>query len=286
MRFILIALVISLLSACEINGSSLNKTNQAPQKPEELTEPQAPQKPEELTQPPVPKNQPKPTPAMVYQPSKKQKERLTQQPAVPFEKLPMKQQDKVRESEILPMLAPAKLKHPVNDSLEMMFLIARDDEGDYLYGEGAITLSTYMNFIKVVNKYKDRGVDLKRLMMHSPGGTMSSGQKIATYLHSNGWTTDSSKHMRCYSACGFIFASGTKKRMEPGAEIGFHRPYIPDQADTPEFIEATYYRYLDFWIEIGGTRELYDEFMLNYSRDDMLILKSNTINNHFKVEKY
>ena len=223
---------------------------------------------------------------MVYQPSKKQIERLTRQPAIEFEDLPKKQQERVKESEKHPMFAPEKLKHPMQTSFEMIFMLASDDDGYYLYGEGAIAPSSYKRFLKVVNKYTVHGIELKRLMMHSPGGTMSSGQEIAVYIHSNNWITDSSKHMRCYSACGFIYASGTKKRMQLGAEVGFHRPYIPDQADTPEFIEATYYRYLDFWMEIGGSRELYDKFMLNYGRDDMLILKSNTINNHFEVEKY
>ena len=123
-------------------------------------------------------------------------------------------------------------------------------------------------------------------MLHSPGGVLDEGVLIGLYLHENNWDTDADKYMRCYSTCGFIYAAGTQKRIQNGAEIGFHRPYIPSKPDTPEFIEAVYKEYLDYWKVVDGDMDLYNMFMAEYGRDDMLILKTQNIRRYFSVEMY
>ncbi|MCE7577615.1 hypothetical protein LZS94_08910 [Aliivibrio fischeri] len=182
--------------------------------------------------------------------------------------------------------APEKYQHPLRHSKKLNFMIGEDSYGSYLYGEGPIVAGAYDKFLKYVNHYKKQGIHLKRFMLHSPGGILDEGIKIGEYILNNKWSTDADKYMRCYSTCGFIYAAGTKKRIQSGAEIGFHRPYLPQKEDTPEFIETVYYEYQSYWKSVGGTMDLYDKFMRDYGRDEMLILNTNNIDNYIYVEKY
>jgi len=205
-----------------------------------------------------------------------------------------KVQEKAQKQDITPspplvfpeFYSPEKYKHPLRHSKNLNFMIGEDDKGSYLYGEGPIVPGAYKKFITYVNHYKKQGVELKRFMLHSPGGVLDEGIQIGEYIQKNGWETDADKYMRCYSTCGFIYSAGTKKHIQSGAEIGFHRPYLPSVADTPEFIEKVYNEYQAYWTTVDGNKELYDKFMLEYGRDEMLILKTNNIDNYIPVEKY
>ncbi|TVU64259.1 hypothetical protein FQP88_05005 [Vibrio atlanticus] len=202
-------------------------------------------------------------------------------------KVPKKAQKQDSTPLVFPeFYAPEKYKHPLRHSKNLNFMIGEDDKGSYLYGEGPIVPGAYKKFLTYVNHYKKQGVELKRFMLHSPGGVLDEGIQIGEYIHNNGWETDADKYMRCYSTCGFIYSAGTKKHIQSGAEIGFHRPYLPGVADTPEFIEKVYNEYQVYWTTVDGNKELYDKFMLEYARDEMLILKTNNIDNYIPVEKY
>ncbi|GGB45970.1 hypothetical protein GCM10011607_02560 [Shewanella inventionis] len=182
--------------------------------------------------------------------------------------------------------APDRYKHPLQHANKIIFMLGEDDNGHYLYGEGPLLTGAHEKMLRYINFYKESGIELKRLMLHSPGGLVKEGLLIGNYIRQNNWTTDSDKHMRCYSSCGFIFASGVKKRIQKGAEIGFHRPYIPTKEDTPEFIKQVYDEYQPYWSYIQGDHALYDIFMKQYGRDDMYILRSGTISKYMQVEVY
>ncbi|MEZ9120850.1 hypothetical protein [Vibrio cyclitrophicus] len=182
--------------------------------------------------------------------------------------------------------APEKYKHPLRNSKNLTFMIGEDSQGSYLYGEGPIVPGAYNKFLKYVEHYKSLGVNLERLMLHSPGGVLNEGIKIGEYLLDNNWTTDADKYMRCYSTCGFIYAAGIDKRIQTNAEIGFHRPYLPQVEDTPEFIQQVYNEYRGYWQAIGGSPELYNKFMRGYGREDMYILNTKNIKKYMHVEKY
>ncbi|MGF1763394.1 hypothetical protein [Aliivibrio kagoshimensis] len=182
--------------------------------------------------------------------------------------------------------APKYLKHPLSESMEVIFLLGEDQKGYYLYGEGSLTEGTFVKFQRYIAHYQSRNIKLNRLMIHSPGGLMKEAMKIGRYMQEHGWTSDSDKYMRCYSACGFIYASGVAKRMQNGAKVGFHRPYLPNREDTPEMIYAMYDRYLPYWKEINGDLKLFDKFMKNYGRDDMLILTTENANQYFMADIY
>jgi hypothetical protein len=182
--------------------------------------------------------------------------------------------------------APPSLRHPLQGSEHVNFMIGQDDKGNYLYAEGGIGPGTFNRFKQYVNHYEKQGIKLDRFMMHSPGGMLAEGINIGHYIKKNSWSTDADSAMRCYSACAMIYAAGNEKRIQQGAEIGFHRPYIPEKPDTAEFVAQVYQDYISYWSYVGGDKALYDEFMLNYGRDEMLILDANNIQEHFKVEQY
>jgi hypothetical protein len=182
--------------------------------------------------------------------------------------------------------APEKYQHPLDKSSNLIFMLGEDDNGYYLYGEGPIIKGAYDKFLKYVEHYRKQNIVLKRLMMHSPGGLVKEGIAIGLHLNQNGWDTDSDQYMKCYSACGLIYAAGVNKRIQEGAEIGFHRPYDPNKPDTPEFVARVFKDYAPYWKAIGGSPELYYEFMMSYGRSEMFILNSKTISQYMEVEKY
>lgn len=204
------------------------------------------------------------------------------------EEIKTSQLDKILpKNDSLEIMAPSHFKHPLEGVKNLVFMLGEDDKGYYLYGEGAFLENSYEKFLEYIDFYKKQNIKLDRIMLHSPGGIVNEGLKIGHYIQENRWTTDSDKYMKCYSTCGFIFASGVNKRFQQGAEIGFHRPYLlNEESDSPEFIQKVYKDYLPFWIYIGGNKSLYDEFMSKYGRDSMLILDDENIDSYMEVERY
>ena len=182
--------------------------------------------------------------------------------------------------------APKKYQHPLNASNKLTFMLGQDDNGFYLYAEGIIRDGDYKKFQRYVQHYKENGIILSRLMMHSPGGILDEGVNIGKFINTNKWSTDLDKHMKCYSSCAMIYAAGVEKFMQKGAELGFHRPYIADKPDTPELISHIYQYYQGYWDSLDGNHALYENFMLNYGRNEMLILTTDTVKNYFKIEVY
>lgn len=186
----------------------------------------------------------------------------------------------------LELQAPAKYHHPVREAKELTMMLGEDKAGYYLYAEGPIQKGTYAKFLKYVDFYQQQNRALHRLMMHSNGGLMDEGLQIGEYLHQHGWTTDLDSHMRCYSSCAFIYMGGVKKRFQAGAELGFHRPYLPDVPDSAQIIAGVYRTYSPYWQQVGGSQQLYDEFMMHYGRDDLLMLTDKTVGKYVSVTKY
>ncbi len=182
--------------------------------------------------------------------------------------------------------APEQFKHPLQFSNKLNFMLGEDEQGFYLYGEGPITKDAYRKFLAYVKHYKNKNIDLDRLMLHSPGGFVNEGLKIGQYIHNHNWSTDADKYMKCYSSCGFIYAAGVSKKIQKGAEVGFHRPYIPNKPDTDDFIRRVYSDYQPYWNLVEGDMGLYNKFMSDYGREEMYILNSENINKYMKSEVY
>lgn len=182
--------------------------------------------------------------------------------------------------------APEKYQHPLQTSSKLIFMLGQDDNGFYLYAEGVITDGDFNKFKRYVAHYQKNGIILKRLMMHSPGGMLAEGIQIGQFIRNHQWATDLDRHMRCYSSCAMIYAAGVEKRMQEGAELGFHRPYIPGEPDTPELVNQIYQDYQQYWSFVQADQALYDNFMKNYGRDEMLLLTTETATQYLKIGKY
>ncbi|GAL18561.1 hypothetical protein JCM19235_1984 [Vibrio maritimus] len=213
------------------------------------------------------------------------------EPKISSDKHPSEELNSKKPDNYLPeynpdVRAPKKLNHPLQDSNDMTFMLGEDNKGYYLYGEGAIVEGAYKKFKSYVEFYAAKNIKLDRLMMHSPGGLVNEGLAIGSYIRKNGWTTDADKYMQCYSSCGFIYAGGVKKRIQAGAKVGYHRPYIPSIPDTEKFKRKVYQDYQPYWVSIDGDPKLYDKFMKNYGRDEMYILTTDNISQYMQVEQY
>lgn len=89
------------------------------------------------------------------------------------------------------------------------------------------------------------------LCLNSTGGSYKEGLEIAEFLLDQDLTTIVTAGDLCYSACALIFMTGGDwqdgrawyRYLQPGAELGFHAPYItrlPDQLYTKEEMEQVY----------------------------------------------
>lgn len=78
--------------------------------------------------------------------------------------------------------------------------------------------------------------------LDSPGGNYVEGLKLAQFFRDNAIATIVENGKSCYSACAFAFLGGSgysptasigayvDRIVRPGSVIGFHAPYVPDEA--------------------------------------------------------
>ena len=81
-----------------------------------------------------------------------------------------------------------------------------------------VTISDAGIFRRLLNEHPE----VTQIDLHSYGGNSSAGVEIARVLSDFNVTTVVSGE--CSSACATIFLSGAKRKLKPGALIGFHRP--------------------------------------------------------------
>ena len=72
------------------------------------------------------------------------------------------------------------------------------------------------------------------LVMNSPGGSAIGMEKLAAFVEERFMNTVVYDGDICYSACAVIWAHGSEKYMQSGAEIGFH---VSSMAMTPESVK-------------------------------------------------
>jgi len=83
-----------------------------------------------------------------------------------------------------------------------------------------------------------RGYDLEVICLNSQGGSFVGGLELTTLFMTDGIGTYIKKSDGCYSACAIAFLGGShwgdfrhpSRRIEVGATIGFHAPYLSPPA--------------------------------------------------------
>ena len=77
--------------------------------------------------------------------------------------------------------------------------------------------------------------EIKTLRVTGPGGYGPAGRAISDYLIQHSINTEA--FGECDSACARIFLGGKSRLLEPGATLGFHRPWIVKESEK-RFYEA------------------------------------------------
>lgn len=116
--------------------------------------------------------------------------------------------------------------------------------------------------------------------LDSPGGNYVEGLKLAQFFRDNAIATVVENTKSCYSACAFAFLGGSgyspvasigayvDRMVRPGAVIGFHAPYVPDDALDGLVAE------LGLDQVLGGSRDsiaLMVESLVNWNVDPKVI---------------
>lgn len=70
----------------------------------------------------------------------------------------------------------------------------------------------------------------KVLHLNSPGGQVDEADRMAASVEKRGMTTTVDEF--CVSACTLVFLAGQQRLIAPKAQVGFHRPWVPDMSEA------------------------------------------------------
>ncbi|MXU65173.1 COG3904 family protein [Oceanomicrobium pacificus] len=95
-----------------------------------------------------------------------------------------------------------------------------------------------------------------RIAFNSPGGALDEALVIGRTLREAGIETDMLPGMICLSACPYMFAGGTARRVSSDAAVGMHQSYYETPGYLPAFIavediQHAQGRVMDYLIEMG-----------------------------------
>ncbi|MEI4485316.1 hypothetical protein V8J36_03880 [Frigidibacter sp. MR17.14] len=71
--------------------------------------------------------------------------------------------------------------------------------------------------------------------LHSPGGSVSDALEIGRAIRAAGLPTVMAAGASCFSACPYILAGGTERRVDRAARVGVHQHYFGENSLMPAF---------------------------------------------------
>ncbi|EIE50588.1 COG3904 family protein [Salipiger aestuarii] len=123
---------------------------------------------------------------------------------------------------------------PVRDPGELPDRLALTQiDGDTWRLEGAIASGDAARMIKQLNATVPAP---ETVILQSPGGSVRDALALGRHLRSAGIGTAMLRGEVCYSACPYLFAGGTARRIEDGASIGVHQHYFGESTILPAFV--------------------------------------------------
>lgn len=72
------------------------------------------------------------------------------------------------------------------------------------------------------------------IILNSPGGLVKEALEIGTTIRLSGFSTIVAAEQECFSACGLIWVSGTRRYMSKTSIIGFHAAYREEKGEYKE----------------------------------------------------
>lgn len=126
---------------------------------------------------------------------------------------------------------------------------------------------------KVLKKFLDRHPEIAIVTLHSGGGVVAMGARMARVIHERELFTYVPKDASCSSACGFMWLAG-KKRILDG-KLGAHAVSLGHAGDTPTTNAVAYAEVQQFLGNLMGWMYEYDVPVYYYAR--MLLTPSTTM---------
>lgn len=169
---------------------------------------------------------------------------------------------------VLAFIGTLSVVLPSTHAVAATFSVTKDTHGQqleelYVKLSGEVTKGDLSKLKDILAEFDTEGrmeYDGRvRLYLDSPGGSYPEGLAIADYVRKEGISTRVTSGAECLSACAIVFMHGVPRdpdqteyldrRMEIGARVGFHAPYLvipPDmQLTGDEARLAIEYAYSD-----------------------------------------
>lgn len=113
----------------------------------------------------------------------------------------------------------------------LTLLPVEEDDGTVLMLEGTIAPGDSDRLAETLERQE---VTLARL--DSPGGSVRDALAIGRHLRAAGIATEVPDGAICLSACPYVLAGGTTRRVSAGAAVGVHQHYFGENTALPAFL--------------------------------------------------
>ena len=131
-----------------------------------------------------------------------------------------------------------------------LYVLAPDATGQRLRFEGEITYGLTTR----VQALLETGPELREIELTSPGGHVYEARGAAQAITAAG--LDTVARGDCTSACTLLFITGTRRRLAPGARLGFHGYGLAQAVHLPSYdIAAAEARDMAYVLSRGISRD-------------------------------
>jgi len=135
----------------------------------------------------------------------------------------------------LPRDQPAGPGFPRSDAVpaRLQFTEILLDGAKTVLLEGAIEPGDSLRFSDYLDQ---RAVPAEQVALHSPGGSVTDALEIGRMIRAAGLPTMMQSGAACFSACPYILAAGTERRVSRKALVGVHQHYFGENTLLPAFV--------------------------------------------------
>ncbi len=132
----------------------------------------------------------------------------------------------------LPDAGPGSPERPFRNTADMPQRLEFHREGDVLRATGGIEAGDAKRFQEELAREEG----LSRVRLNSPGGSVSDALEIGRGLRAAGLETVMGAEDVCFSACPYVLAGGTVRRVHADAQVGMHQHYFGKSTVLPAFL--------------------------------------------------
>ncbi|PYE85846.1 hypothetical protein [Pseudoroseicyclus aestuarii] len=127
---------------------------------------------------------------------------------------------------------PASPGQPMPSTGPMPERLAFEREGTVLTLTGSIAPGDAQRLAEALERAEEAP---QVVQLNSPGGSVTDALEIGRALREAGAETRMTEGAICLSACPYVFAAGTERRVAEGAMVGVHQHYFGESPAMPLF---------------------------------------------------